>query len=388
MSTYLLKIALYCSCLNLLFTPISNSIAKVFGYATILIFVLSIIFPMIQTNKVKIHIIVIGIMGSILLSFCFSLKSLQVHSLETTIDNIMSIVAFVIFYWGLSYPVQEKNAIVLEDVFKVNYVLVAIFVLYAFGPFSFKYETINEYGDTLYTMGLGNPNASAILVMFASTILLIQLCSSNKLWVKVINVILIGILIYILVKLSSRTVLFCLLLVISLLIFKTSKYIYILSYISIFVSLFMIFFQLRLLNADIGFTILSKDVSTGRPEMYKTYIETISNNPFVFIWGDLCKYNFYNAHNGILTIFLNLGIIGVVLYYIFWMQQFRSVKDNVVEKHQIIAFATIIAILIHSSSESMGVIGVIPYSLYVLIIMRIVKGEIRGKYDRVTDNTA
>ena len=71
---------------------------------------------------------------------------------------------------------------------------------------------------------------------------------------------------------------------------------------------------------------------------------------------------------------------------IFWNKQLGILRDICVERKQIIAFVAIIVVLLHSSSESMGVIGTIPYSIFVIVIMKIARGEIRSRYDRVTAN--
>ena len=67
----------------------------------------------------------------------------------------------------------------------------------------------NEWGVRVFNMGLGNPNAVSAYVMFSVAVLVMQLLSLQRLVRKIINAVLIVILIYIILMLSSRTVLVC-----------------------------------------------------------------------------------------------------------------------------------------------------------------------------------
>ena len=112
----------------------------------------------------------------------------------------------------------------------------------------------------------------------------------------------------------------------------------------------------------------------------------MQDTPIKIFTGDLCTYAFENWHNGLLTILASLGIFGVILYMSFWNRQLGVLRKACVDRKQKIAFVAILAILVHSSSEAMGIVGTIPYSVFVVIIMRIAKGDIEVKNDRITED--
>jgi len=219
-------------------------------------------------------------------------------------------------------------------------------------------------------------------------VLLLQISILKKRLQKVLHILLFVVLLCILYLLSSRTVFFCVLLIVAFYLFKSTKIAKLLSYGVVFAPAIMLFLQMNLVNTEQGIQILGKAINTGRPEMYISYLGIIKNNPAMLIWGNLCKYNFLNAHNGVLTLLISLGGIGVILYFIFWNKQLKILRTACVEKHQMVAFFAIIAFVIHASAESMAVIGTIPYSIFVVIIMRIAKGEIKSRHDGITENRA
>lgn len=65
MYNYFLKIALYSTALNIIFTPLNDIIAPIFSYIAIIVFWLYSVLNCIKSNKIS--IIVIGFVGCILI---------------------------------------------------------------------------------------------------------------------------------------------------------------------------------------------------------------------------------------------------------------------------------------------------------------------------------
>ena len=372
-------IALYSSVLNFLTVPFSSSIASIFGYATIICFFGSVLYPAIMNKTFDWDKNLLVFIGLIFLSLLTNIKSWDQNFISNIIGNVISIVSFVTFYMALSRPIQKTGELFLEHIFPANYLLSAVLLAFAIGPFDFKYSVVNEYGRKQFTLGLGNPNATAMVVMFCIMVLLIQIFTDKR---KVfINVLLISGLTYVLFMLSSRTVIVCVMIVLVFGIIKSQKIINFASHFAVFAPAVLFVFQMLFLEGSLDIKILGKTLDTGRPEMYKELLGVVIDNPIMIILGNVVKYPFYNAHNGLLTMLISLGGIGIIVYFVFWLNRLEILRNVCITKIQNIAFVSILAFLLHSSSESMSVIGTIPYSLYVIIIMRIALGEIRSRND-------
>ena len=296
----------------------------------------------------------------------------------TGVDSIViSILSFIAFYWSLSLDNKNGEIIDLHKICRINYLLCAVLLLFGYGPFSFKYTAVGAWGYKIFTMGLGNPNTVAVYVMFSMMILLVQIGTTAKKLQITINIILIGLLFYLLVLLSSRTVVACvIILLVVYLLAKRTKHIRIFWYFILACPILMIVIQQILGNSAIGITLLGKALETGRSDMFNTVISDIRHAPLSFVFGKVFRYKFENLHNAPLTIISNIGIVGLIIYLGIWFSKIKYLNDIGKTRAQMIALYSILAFIIQSSSESLLMIGTIPYAVMVIIIDKIAKGEI------------
>ena len=371
----LLKIAMYAIALNIFFTPLNGGIARLFGYMTIL---LTWAYPVVRTfikRRPEMNIWVLILIGVVLFSVALNLGSFRMDNASAT---IISIVSFVVFYWSVSFDRDENRTMDLRFFFRLNYVLCAIFILYAFGPFDFKYTQINSSGAESFTMGLGNPNAVSGYVMFSIVLLIMQQTHLKKRVYKVLNLLLTGVILYILYLLSSRTVLACVLgIVVFVLVRRHGKMGRWIPYIAMLIPVLMISAQILLAEYDITVEILGKPLMSGRDKLYMEAIEEIRARPQMLVFGDIFYYCFENLHNAPLSILATLGISGLVMYWVFWLRLLRNLNRTSVGREYMIAYVCVLAYVVHSSSEIMFMAGAVPYCFFVLITVRIAKGEIR-----------
>ncbi len=382
----LLKYAFYSITINLIFAPLSTSVSRIFGYISLILF---FVYPIISSLKkgklnIKKEVVILAIL--VLVATLTSIKNLFPINFDDLRAWIIAIVSLLAFYWSISLPVSKDSCITIDDLLPVNYMLCAMYIIYAFGPFDFKYEVVNEYNDKIFTLGLGNPNGTSFCILFSVAILCLAIFSQKKIINRVVNISLIAVLIVILLMLSSRTVVLCVLVLMVFLIFRfkfTGKFI---PYLALIIPIIAVLFQISLGNLDFDYQILGKAISTGRNSIYSSLFESVKENPWLYIFGNMCEYRFTNLHNGILTIFSSLGLIGLAVYLYFWFKQITFLKNIVYTKIQYIAFVTILVFIIHSSSETMSIIGTVPHSLFVLIFTKISKGDIVFKNERITKN--
>lgn len=105
---------------------------------------------------------------------------------------------------------------------------------------------------------------------------------------------------------------------------------------------------------------------TGRSIIYSDAFKDMSLNSFLF--GDVSK-NFQNMHNAPLSIFLTVGIMGMIMYYaIVFSKIFRTLKEANNCSKGYLGFWALFLLLIHSSVESGVLISGSALSMCLLIV--------------------
>ena len=320
---------------------------------------------------------------SVLLLFIIVVLSLVTSGAYFSGDElrkkIINIISFISFYWMLSLP-KETNVhhrINFKQIYYSAIALSIVFVLYAFAFPSISYTPSGNYGMLLFTMGMGNPNSTAAYVLFASMILLLAISLTRSKLKKTILSVAVAALAYIMFLLRSRTVLACFILAVLCVVFlPLLKCRRIFRYTVLVAPIIMIIIQFAF-NDKIGdFELLGKDLDTGRYVMYRDLLEQISNEPLQYIFGNLCKYNFQNFHNGILTIFASLGVIGVIWTIRMWNICLGDIEKTIKSKYQKLAYFFVLLFLLDSVAESMTMVGTIPQGLFVYFMVKIARGEV------------
>ena len=367
------KIALCASIANIACLPFSASVAAIFGYILIISFfahVLSVCF----FERDKINAPFLGCVFSLFFSIIASQLQIGWFSRE----KVLTILFFLSFYCLLLSKNTSLNSLRLKDVYILNYILSFVFLFLAYGPTGKQYVEFNEWGALQYTLGLGNPNGTSGCVLFSISILCLQIKQSKEKLIKVFNGALLCFLISILILLASRTsFVCCFFLVVSLVLNPVKKYLLPLNICCLFVPLIMIIVQIIFIHnnfSDILF--LGKKLDTGRPEMFLEILNTIEQSPSFLILGDFGSYYFQNKHNFFLSIFASLGLLGVVTILYIWIYSLSQIFSHVKNRVQENAYLLIFVFFIHSSSETMFLIGSIPYALFFLVVIKIASGEI------------
>lgn len=373
-SEHLLQISLVAAVINIALTPIASNVAVYFGYLMIICFWACTLMCTVMNRSVKLSVLLLFII--VVLSLVTSGAYFSGDELRKKIINIIS---FISFYWMLSLP-KETNVhhrINFKQIYYSAIALSIVFVLYAFAFPSISYTPSGNYGMLLFTMGMGNPNSTAAYVLFASMILLLAISLTRSKLKKTILSVAVAALAYIMFMLRSRTVLACFILAVLCVVFlPLLKCRRIFRYTVLVAPIIMIIIQFAF-NDKIGdFELLGKDLDTGRYVMYRDLLEQISNEPLQYIFGNLCKYNFQNFHNGILTIFASLGVIGVIWTIRMWNICLGDIEKTIKSKYQKLAYFFVLLFLLDSVAESMTMVGTIPQGLFVYFMVKIARGEI------------
>lgn len=384
MHNKVLILSLYALILNAFFRPILGGAATLFGYIAI---VFSLMYPLVNSSygaRIYIGKKNMVLFGVLVISFLSSISFLEFDDL---MNLVISSASFFAFYWALSQEKTEKQVLFLQEITNANYILCAVLILYGYGPFAFKYSEVNIWGNKVFNMGLGNPNVVAVYVMFAMMLLLIHLVNSSRLICRIVDLVLLGMLLYLIVLLSSRTVVACLiLLVIGYWISKMKSDNKLFRVIILTWPFLMILIILGLKNYGLALQVLGKALETGRSGIYNEAISEIQTTPIAYIFGQICKNRFANMHNGPLTILSNVGCVGLAICYSIWFKHLGRVYQVAQTSTQKIAMYAMYAFVIHASAESLSMIGTIPYAMMIIIVDRIALGHIVDKKDYKTSN--
>jgi O-antigen ligase len=95
--------------------------------------------------------------------------------------------------------------------------------------------------------------------------------------------------------------------------------------------------------------------------------------------GSFFEFYFQNLHNAPLAIIATLGFTGYFLYIVFWYKLIKRINHEKKDPNQVAAFVCLIAYILHSSAETMFMAGTIPYSVFIVVIVSIAKGEIKKR---------
>lgn len=371
---HLLQTSLVAAVINIALTPIASSVAAYFGYLMIICFWAYALVWTFQNRSIKISILLL--LAIVVLS---AVTSIMYFNGEELRKKIIILVSFISFYWMLSLPADtdSQHNIEFKHVYYSAVVLTLVFVIYTFAFPSIAYTPYGTYGKLIFTMGLGNPNGTAVYVLFTAMILLIAFVSTKRKIQKIMLLILVGALSYIMYLLSSRTVLTCFLLaVVCVIVLPKLKVKRIFRYAVLIAPIIMILIQFAY-NDKIGdIEILGKDLDTGRFEMYRDLLQQIAKNPGQYIFGNLCGYNFQNFHNGILTIFASLGVAGVAWVLNTWNNKLKRIEKGIKNHYQQLAYFFVLIFLLDSVSESMTMVGTIPQGLFVCLMVKVAQGDI------------
>lgn len=330
-----------------------NAINKLFRLSWMLYLIYLIERPLISNRKVDVVVMILLTLSlfygcvlniktfnfseltSFIIILCIIVTSILYTSQAITVTLIKAIFLFFVNY--LSVVLLSKSAITKKTydfVFSCTILASLLFIVYYFSPIAFIITDDNgKRIVNAFTCNLNNPNYTAIVLFVLFSILLINLKTRKR---KIGIVILLASLFYLIIQTAARS---CLISAIVMIlcyilqtikqkkgIFKISKSAIIL--VSLIPLLFVGAYLWMFHNFDKNVEILNKRLFSGRENVYGEYLDKISNLTEFFI-GNITAAQFQNAHNGPLSIFVSIGLFGlIVTYRLLLTSMFRVYKRN------------------------------------------------------------
>jgi hypothetical protein len=217
---------------------------------------------------------------------------------------------------------------------------------------------------------MGNPNGTATKVLFCVMLLAIQFAICNNRKTRFLNGAMIAGILYTLYNLESRTALICAIVGIAMVLFKfrISERLVKFSWIAP-----VVFIPVQLLLENVAFLkLLGKSLATGRQDMFTDFIRQIIESPQTYIFGNFAVNRLQNYHNIFFSILFNFGIVGIVLYFLFWREEMKKIKigDSKIVNG---AWIAILMFIVQSVAESASLSGGFIYGTSIIFLVRLAK---------------
>lgn len=329
---------------------------------------LSFIFCLINVKYAeKSQVIKCMILGFILtLSFVlggkFSSKELYVAML-CFFNSVLSISVFS------SYCISERT---IKFIKFCCCVISIAFIIYYKTPIAYKAvddESVVFRTKTL-TFNLDNSNMAGIFLYLLFCMLFVFLKKEKKSIKKVLLVILMCAMLFLMNGTGTRSCIFAALatLILGLLSSNIRK---IPPFIIIFTMIVPIAFIVGITHLyKSGFSnieLLGKSLFTGREKMFIDMLEQVDTLPKI-LFGDFPHWGLQNSHNGPLTIYLSIGVVGLYLVYSIYYNAIKTMNSrpfNGGNSISVICLCCMLGLIIESSAEAALFTGGFPLVNFV-----------------------
>jgi len=368
-----IKLLILVMAANISLTPISRSLSVLSGYCLLL---LTMALP-ITATKTPVEFKVKPSFFCLILLVIVIAASYVAESTALNLDLLKDVLLLICTYAAIAVDSQPLAKRDLQDIFNLGKVLCLTYVAYTFLPFDFRYTVINEWGDTAFTMSMGNTNATAISVMFCILLLMAEITQTDSVIKKCLNYVLALMLFYTVYLLGSRTVLVCCFGLVFYPVFHRMRIRKFYLFAAMMMPIVFIGLQIWLASVE-NIVVLGKPLASGRNEMFAEFLLELQTDPTGYFMGKWGKHRLANAHNAPFAILLNFGVLGLLLYYLFWTFELAEMMNQKV-KGSIgsLALVGIMMYFIHSSAEAAPMLGSALYGAEMVIVCRLAKDSFK-----------
>lgn len=295
------------------------------------------------------------------------------------IVRLLCYLALPVYLLYLDYLKPDKWT--LHFIFLLSVIASLFFAALSFSSLRYAgYENYVGTSGAWMTLGYENPNQTAMYLLVTQIILLGAFYYYSK---KSIRFLLFADVMYmgwLIIQTSSRTCIMIsvLILVIGVLRKKFNIQKYIVTAILILPLLFFVLYPYLFGSGPVNsLEIVGKTDYSARGEIFRSAFTSVSNR---FLLGDFSKYQLENLHNGPLSVYASLGLIGLIIFYIYYLRAYYRILSYGFQcQTAFIAFLGLLSVFIHSCTESSFLTGGAMYagSLSVLILLTRTEGRER-----------
>ena len=310
---------------------------------------------------------IIFLLAYTFLSFLLSNGS----GLYTYIIRILCYLALPIYFMYLDYLKPDKW--ILNFIFILNILISLVFISLSFSNLRYAgYESFLWTDKAWLTLGYFNPNQTAMYLLITIIILLCALYYyKHKLlrFLLLLDIVYLGTLLY---DTSSRTSIGVGILILIAVLLKRrpsiSK-----GLILVVLSLPLLFLLLYPLMYEKGWIYIlefgGKMDYSSRSVIFEMILTSVQDR---FLFGDFSAYQLQNLHNGVLSVYSSLGIVGLLLFYLFYTRAYLHLQARGLNSRTAyISMIGLLSIFLHACTESAFLVGGSIYaaSLSSLILL-------------------
>lgn len=292
---------------------------------------------------------------------------LIILSLLHTCENITIALLKSVFCFFVTYMLMfvASRSIINKSTFDFIFICTIfasiLFVIYFFTPIAFVARNRNgeRYISKSFTCNFNNPNFTGMILFGLFGNLLINIKIRKH---KPLILLLMASLLFLICQTRSRA---CIVSTVMLIVFclyfalknngearKVNKLIICITLIIpiLFIGIYLGLYYNGFQNVEI----LNKSLFSGRERTYVEYIDNIQDTLEFFI-GNIAKTQFQNAHNGPLSIFTSIGVIGLILVYLMYAKNINCINKGTWMSS--ICVMCILGVFIHASVEAAFLVG-------------------------------
>ncbi len=293
------------------------------------------------------------------------------------IIRLLCYLALPFYFLYLDYIKPDK--VMINTIFIVHVLMSLVFAFHSISDYRYRgYEGYIGTNRAWLTLGYDNPNQAAMYLLITMIVLLAGVFYYKNFFLRVILVLPMLYLGYLLQATSSRTCIFIFLWVLFMLVLKKwirLNHIFV-GVLILLPALFMVLYPVIYeSNWFTFFEIAGKSDYSSRSDIYQAVFESVSNR---ILLGDFSAYELQNLHNGTLSIYASLGILGLLSFYIYiFRAYFHLLTYNLKSKTAYLGMIGLLAVFLHACTESAFLIGgsMFAGSLSVLILLIKIKRE-------------
>lgn len=314
-------------------------------------------------NIGRVNFVDLALLGLVVFIILFGMLFYGVAMKRTVIS---AIICFVTNYFFLSLSSCEKiNKQTFDFIFYCNIALAILFFVYSFTPIAhiaYNINTSKKFYCEYFTYNLDNPNYAGMILFSFFCNITIGLKSRKSKILRLFCFVVLAMLLWMIYETNSRS---CFVSAIVLMFFyvvynlresfkakKIKPLIICLICLTpvVFVWLYLLLYSNGLQDVQI----LGKSLFSGREETYKEYLGYI-DTPLAFLFGNMGKTVFNNAHNGPLAIFTTIGLFGSIIIYILYFRFIFRINNGTNNSSSCII--CILCVFIQSSFEAAFMLG-------------------------------
>lgn len=265
----------------------------------------------------------------------------------------------------------ENSRLVVKVLYRTFAAQAAVLIGLFFSPLAHKGFTDYEAVSRELTLGFDNPNQTGIIIF--STLAILLLLQQKKLENRYWNALILFEVVFLSVELiltRARVSILGYMVFLFFFVFTTKRSVrnkhFVLADGLLWVPLVFVFAYLWVYNSRFqAVHFMGKLLFSGRERVYASALRAWNDKVF----GNLERFVFSNSHNSHLTILVNVGIVGFLLYMLYTTNAFNRFYAKCETRQQILCTVAILSLFVMGCGETAVLTGGTIYYVYMLTFL-------------------